>query len=229
LIRSAPFDLGDGVRYRFGDCTLDCDARRLVCRGNEAHLPPKAFELLKLLVESRPRALAKAELVEHVWPGVFVADDSLAKAVSKIRKAIGDDDDRHPVVRTVHGFGYAFEGEVNEANRSSDPPRPSARTVCWIFCGSREFPLQDGEHIVGREPDAQICLDSPNVSRRHARIVVNGTRATLEDLGSKNGSFVRGVRICAPTPLTSGDEARIGPFTLLFRVAPDSGSTETIG
>ena len=60
-----------------------------------------------------------------------------------------------------------------------------------------EFPLRDGEHIVGREANAAICLDSPNVSRRHARFVVKGRSATLEDLGSKNGSFVRGVRLSA--------------------------------
>lgn len=215
------------MTFRFGDCTLDCDVRRLVCHGDTAHLSPKAFELLKVLVENRPRALAKGELIEHVWPGVFVADDSVAKAVSRIRKAIGDDDDSHPMVRTVHGFGYAFEAEVVEADGAGPPVELARAVVCWMLCGTREFPLPDGEHVIGRQPDATIPLDSPNVSRRHARVVVNGTRATVEDLGSKNGSFVRGVRISAPTPLASGDEARIGPFTLVFRVAADSGSTQT--
>jgi pSer/pThr/pTyr-binding forkhead associated (FHA) protein len=97
-----------------------------------------------------------------------------------------------------------------------------------MFCGEREFALDDGEHIVGREPDVGICLDSPNISRRHARIVVRGTDATFEDLGSKNGSFVRGERVSGPTPLASGDEIRIGPLTLLFRVTAESGSTQTM-
>jgi DNA-binding winged helix-turn-helix (wHTH) protein len=187
------------VKFRFGDCLLDCDARRLVRRGKPSTLPPKAFELLKVLVENRPRAIAKAELVERVWPGVFVADDSVAKAVSRVRKAIGDSDAK-PIVRTVHGFGYAFEAQVVETG--SDEPRPSAGAViCWMFCADREFPLADGEHIIGREPDASIRLDSPAVSRRHARIVVNGTQATFEDLSSKNGSFVRGVRVIGATAL----------------------------
>ena len=51
--------------------------------------------------------------------------------------------------------------------------------------------------------------------------------ATIEDLDSKNGSFVRGVRIAGPTRLEPGDEADIGPFKLVFRVAGDSGSTLT--
>jgi DNA-binding winged helix-turn-helix (wHTH) protein len=84
----------------FGSCRLDCEARTLVCRGREVHLAPKAFEVLRVLVDNRPRALSKAELLERVWPGVFVADDSLAKVVSQLRKAIGDDN-AAPVIRTV--------------------------------------------------------------------------------------------------------------------------------
>jgi len=214
------------MAIRFADCVLDTKARRLLCRGEEVHLPPKAFELLTLLVESRPRAVSKDELLERIWPGVFVADASLAKAVSRIREAIGDPDDA-AVLRTVHGFGYAFAAAAED-----DEPRVNLEAslrpaVCWLFCGAREFPLRDGEHIVGREPGATICLDSPKVSRRHARVVVNGVTATLEDLGSKNGSYVRGVRISSPTPLQSGDHTRIGPFTLIFRIGGYSGSTQT--
>ena len=211
---------------RFGDCVLDTGARTFVRAGQEMHLSPKAFELLMLLVESRPRAVSKAELLERIWLGVFVSDASLAKAVSKIREAIGDSEDA-TILRTVHGYGYAFAAPVEEDEPRIDRGEPQRPALCWLFCGAREFPLSDGEHIVGREPTAAICLDSPKVSRRHARFVVNGVSATLEDLGSKNGSFVRGVRISAPTPLQSGDHARIGPFTLIFRVGAYSGTTQT--
>jgi DNA-binding winged helix-turn-helix (wHTH) protein len=212
------------VNLRFAACTLDTDAHTLVRDGAEVHLSPKAFELLSVLAANRPRALAKDELLQRVWPGVFVSDDSLAKVVSQIRKALGDGG-TSPILRTVHGYGYAFAAAAAENGVESLDPRRAA--LCWLFCGTREFPLSDGEHIVGREPDADICLDSPQVSRRHARVVVAGTRATIEDLGSKNGSFVGGVRISGPTPLQSGDEASIGPFRLLFRVAPESASTQT--
>ena len=82
-------------------------------------------------------------------------------------------------------------------------------------------------HIVGREPDAGIWLASPKVSRRHARVTVEGMRATIEDLSSKNGTSVRGERISAPVALEPGDEIEIGPFTLVFRVGIDATSTET--
>jgi DNA-binding winged helix-turn-helix (wHTH) protein len=212
------------LAIRFADCILDIDARRVVRGAREVHLSPKAFELLQLLVENRPRAVSKAELLDRVWPGVFVSDGSLAKVVSKIREAIGNCEDA-PILRTVHGYGYAFAATIDDERPPAESVKPLRQPVCWLFCGGREFPLHDGEHIVGREPNAAICLDSPKVSRRHARFVVTGRRATLEDLGSKNGSFVRGVRIAVPTVLEPGDAARIGPFTLIFRVGADSGST----
>ena len=161
----------------------------------------------------------------RVWSDVFVADDSIAKVVSQLRKAIGDDGTA-PIIRTVHGYGYAFVATV-ESDGPPAPGRNTARAVCWLFCGNREFALGEGEHVIGRTADADICLESPKVSRRHARLVVDGTRATIEDLGSKNGSFVKGIRISSPTSLASGDEASIGPFRLRFHVASESGTTDT--
>jgi DNA-binding winged helix-turn-helix (wHTH) protein len=211
---------------RFGDCRLDLEARRVFRGPREVHLSPKAFELLKLLVETRPRALSKSELLERVWPGVFVSDASLARVVNQIRTGVGDSARRPRIVRTVHGFGYAFVADV----RGEEPPAARIATTgarCWLACGRREFLLPDGEHIVGREPDAGIWLESPKVSRRHARLIVHGPRATIEDLSSKNGTSVRGARIAAALGLEPGDEIQIGPFTLVFRVGTEPRSTET--
>jgi DNA-binding winged helix-turn-helix (wHTH) protein len=212
------------VKIVFNDCVLDTEARRVVRGQDEVRLAPKAFELLKLLVENRPRALGKAELLEQLWPGVFVSEASLAKVVSNLREALGHDEDA-PIIRTVHGYGYAFDARVIVGARTDVVGTKGV--VCWLFCGKREFPLADGEHIVGREPEASVSLDSPKVSRRHARITVAGGRAIVEDLDSKNGSFVGGTRITVPTVLASGDEIRIGPFTLIFRISLGGSSTET--
>jgi DNA-binding winged helix-turn-helix (wHTH) protein len=214
------------VKIRFADCTLDIDTRQLLRGGRDAHLPPKAFELLKLLVENRPRVLSKSELIDRVWPGVFVSDASLAKVVSRIRKAIGQVDDTR-TVRTVHGCGYAFAAEIADRAPDADGAPARGAGACCLTCGRREFPLVDGEHIVGRDATAGIRLDSPKVSRQHARLIVRGGRATLVDLGSKNGSYVRGIRVTGPRVLQPGDDLRIGPFALVFRVADEAGSTET--
>lgn len=215
------------MSFRFGECQFDVAARRLFRGSREVHLAPKAFELLQLLVETRPRAVAKAELLERVWPGLFVSESSLTRVINQIRTGLGDTARRPRIVRTVHGYGYAFVAEVAEDMTSPRSAVGKDRGSCWFVCGRRELPLADGEHIVGREPDAGIWLASPKVSRRHARVTVNGLQATIEDLSSKNGTSVRGVRISAPTALDPGDEIEIGPFTLVFRVGVDPTSTET--
>ena len=214
------------MKLRFADCVLDGDARS-ICRGTAAiHLPPKAFELLTVLIEHRGRALSKAELLERVWPDVFVSDASLARAVREIREALGDSARGAHIIRTVHRYGYAFAASV----MGDDPHRAvggGGHPTCWLTTRTRTFGLMDGEHIVGREPDVTVWLDSPRVSRHHARILVNDAGATIGDLESKNGTFVRGVRLAAPTVLEAGDEIRIGPFRLIFRVLPARAVTET--
>ena len=93
--------------------------------------------------------------------------------------------------------------------------------------GKREIPLVDGDNIIGRVEDAALWIDSTRVSRRHARIVVSGARATLEDLGSKNGTYLRGQQLGDPAALADGDEIGVGAVILVFRCARAVGPTET--
>jgi ABC transport system ATP-binding/permease protein len=68
----------------------------------------------------------------------------------------------------------------------------------------------------------------PEVSRRHARIVVEGTRTTIEDLESRNGTFVRGRAIHRPTPLADGDEVAFGPVRTTFCSTSPSTATREV-
>jgi len=134
----------DRVQVRFADYYLDTGARQLFQGAREVHLSPKAFELLKVLVENRPRALSKAELLDKIWPGVFVSDASLARSVSEIRDAIGDHSRSDGFVRTVHGFGYAFATSgVVDTPSAAVPPDGS---VCWLVGRNLEFRLLDEDH-----------------------------------------------------------------------------------
>ena len=214
------------MKLRFGDCTLDIETRRLFRGDEEVHLSPKAFELLRLLIEHRDRALSKAELLEHVWTGVSVSDASLTRTVTEIREAVGDAAREAHIIRTVHAYGYAFSAKVEHAE-SGPPVAGAAGASCWIVWRKRAFALSQGAHFVGREPGVTVWLDSPKVSRHHARVVVTGAKATIEDLGSKNGTMVRGARISSPVGLESGDEIRIGPFRLSFRVGSGQATTES--
>ena len=64
---------GGGRQVRFGSCLLDLDTRQLYRDGREAHITPKAFELLTVLTEHAPKALTKSELIERLWPTTFVS------------------------------------------------------------------------------------------------------------------------------------------------------------
>jgi len=90
------------------------------------------------------------------------------------------------IVRTAHRVGYAFSVPTDAG---VPPPDPHGLTH-WLVVGTRRFPLHDGVNIIGRDPDVTVCLDSVGVSRRHAQIVLDQGSATLEDLGSKNGTLV---------------------------------------
>src|SRR4029450_12393514 len=98
------------MSLRFCGCTLDVEARRLFRGSDELHLSPKAFETLRTLVENRPRAMSKAELLSRVWPDVIVSEVSLARVVNEIRERLGDDRTGR-VVRTVHFHAYALSAE----------------------------------------------------------------------------------------------------------------------
>lgn len=213
------------MRLRFGDCVLDTAARQLVRRGRSVALSPKAFETLKLLIEERPRALSKGEILERVWSGVFVSDASLTRVINELRRGLGDRARSATTIRTVHAFGYAFAAEVEEGATAAATAR--AATRCWLTHRGREFTLTEGEHIIGREPGLAVSLDSAKVSRRHARLIVREDQVTLEDLGSKNGTFVRGSRIREVAVIQPGDVIRVGGLSLVFQRATELSPTES--
>jgi len=220
------FSLERRVRLGFGDLILDIGTRQLLRGSEEVRLSPKAFELLKALVENRPRAMSKNELLERLWPDTFVAEANLPSLVAEIRELTGDDADEPRFIRTIRRFGYAFCGTAVEdvAGRSSTPPLGS-----WLMHEGRQIRLTEGETIIGRDPEAGVYLDFFTISRRHARIVIDGEKATVEDLDSKNGTQVRGERIRGVVSLEDGDEIRVGAVVLSFRMPTRPGSTVSLG
>ena len=87
--------------------------------------------------------------------------------------------------------------------------------------------LNEGENILGREARDTIAVSGATVSRRHARIVVTGDEATVEDLGSKNGTYLGGERLTAPARICDGDRLLIGAVPLVFRVQRSAATTLT--
>jgi DNA-binding winged helix-turn-helix (wHTH) protein len=216
---------GTTVRVQFGDCTLDSDTRELSRGGEPVHLEPKSYRLLELLLAARPKALSKRDLQEVLWPKTYVSERSLARLVADLRSAIGDRADEPRFIRTVHGFGYAFSGEVSAADRRAQARRSDFH--CRLSWGDREIALTEGENVIGRDPDVAVWIDLNSVSRHHARVLVTDGAAHLEDLGSKNGTVLNGVRITSAVPLANRDRIKIGAASLVFRCSRRSGTTES--
>ena len=212
--------------YRFGDFTLHSATRQLVLNDEDVHLSPKAFDLLNVLLANRSRAVSKAELQQRLWPTTFVEETNLAGLVAEIRRALRDPAAHPRFVRTVYGFGYRFIGEVgvDETATPSAPDRPKL----YLLFERREMMLMDGANVIGRAPDATIQIDSPGVSRYHARVLISGGGATLEDADSKNGTHLNGKRITASAVLSDGDEIRLGSVALTFRIATATSPTATV-
>ena len=165
------------MRVRFGDFTLDTATRQLRRGAVERHLSPKGFDLLRLLIESRPRVVSKRELHERLWPATFVSEATLSSLIAEVRDALGvRGQSGHGVIRTVHRIGYGFDGDASDApERQAD-----AHVRCWLVWNLGQVALRDGEHLLGRDGDVTVMLDSTTVSRRHARIRVDGDSATIE-------------------------------------------------
>jgi DNA-binding winged helix-turn-helix (wHTH) protein len=214
------------VEIAFGEFVVDLDQRRLLRGDREIRLTSKGFALLQVLIENRPKALKKDELVARVWPGTFVGDNNLATLVTDLRTALGDPAQDPRFIRTVYGYGYAFVGETSAQSPVAQVSRIEASP--WrLIHEDREIALQPGENLLGRTGPGVIVLDSPTVSRCHARLSIADDHATVEDLGSKNGTWVGQMRAVSAVRLRDGDRIRLGSLELVVRCLPTVPSTET--
>jgi DNA-binding winged helix-turn-helix (wHTH) protein len=204
----------------FGPFVFDVDRRLLLRDGKRVKLTPKAFDLLAILIERRPSAVSKDELYERLWPKTFVGPASLDALIAKIRAALDDSGRDSRYVRTAYGFGFAFDPDDSPAT-AAGPLR--ARVV--FIDERRTIHLRIGDNIIGRGDDVVIAIESSKVSRQHANIAVSATEATIEDMGSKNGTFVGGERITSRRALSDGDEISVGPARMMFRYQAANDST----
>jgi DNA-binding winged helix-turn-helix (wHTH) protein len=211
------------MRLTFGRCLFDSGAREVFRDGRPVAISPKAFQLLDFLIGRRPNAVSKEQLHELLWPNAFVSEANLPNLVAELRAGLGDEARSSRVIRTVPRFGYAFCADAVPV--PSEPGCPAAFKLVWA---DRAIALREGENLLGREPDAAVWIDVYSVSRRHARIVVSGDRATLEDLGSKNGTFLKGEAVTRPAALSDGDRLRIGTVEMTVRRYAGAVSTQSV-
>jgi Tol biopolymer transport system component/DNA-binding winged helix-turn-helix (wHTH) protein len=94
--------------YQFDDVQIDVENLRLTVNSKISTLEPKSFRLLVFLIENPGRVLPKDEIMAAVWPGAFVSDNSLARAITQVRKALADDPKTPRYIETVPTVGYRF-------------------------------------------------------------------------------------------------------------------------
>jgi len=206
------------MTVQFGAFTFDSRSGQLRRNDQAIPLPGAASEVLVALLENRPDMVRKETLLERVWRGTAVSEASLSVAIAKLREALSDDPQQPRFIRTFHRKGYAFIAEATELTEHGG--HAAGVSVFVLEWNGQRLVLNEGENVVGRNPlRSSVCIDEPRVSGRHARILVAGGSAVIEDLHSTNHTFVGRLRVTAPHTLADGDVIRFGGPTAVFRRA----------
>ena len=159
-----------------------------------------------------------------MWPDTFVVEKNLVNLIAEIRQALGDDSGIRASSAPSIASATRFE---SLRRRQSEKVQVAHKARFRLVWAEGRAGIGDGEHVLGRDPDLELFLDSPSVSRRHALIRVMGEEATVEDLGSKNGTFIADRRVESPTRLADGDVIRVGSVPVTLKVLAAWGSTHT--
>jgi DNA-binding winged helix-turn-helix (wHTH) protein len=215
---------GDRRAFRLGDWLVDPASCSLTRNDEHRTLEPRIMELLELLVSREGRVVSKTEILESVWSGRFVVESVLTRAVSLIRRALGDNA-RSPVfIETIPRRGYRVIAPV----RRLEPPATSSSAPTWALqSDTGSITLRQGETVIGRGEEADLVIDSVDVSRRHATVTVKGETAVVEDLGSKNGTLLNGRPVTGPAALGHLDVVELSSVRLIVRKRSSSADTET--
>ena len=112
-------------RLCFGDVEIDLEAFELRRGGALTPVEPQVFDLVCHLAGNPGRLVSKDELIKIVWNGRIVSDATLASRIKSARRAIGDDGEQQKWIKTVHGRGVRFVGEVEDDSKPAAPDLPA--------------------------------------------------------------------------------------------------------
>jgi DNA-binding winged helix-turn-helix (wHTH) protein len=194
--------------------------------GQRIHLEPKVMEVLIFLAGRSGGVVSKQELIDSVWQVEVISNSRLTRVIADLRHALGDDANHPRYIETIPTRGYRLCAEI----RGLPPAKPvdiESASNFKLETATGSYPLTEGENTLGRSSGVDIRLDSEWVSRLHARIIVKRTDVFIEDLGSKNGTFVNGQRVNEATRLRDGDEISVGRGVQVIRFVTVVGSTRT--
>ncbi len=227
------------VSFRVGGWSVEPKLNRLSRDKVCIQIRPRLMDVLSFLAEHQGEVVSKDAVIAAIWAKPFLAESVLSRSIAELRRNLGDDARQPCFIETITKRGYRLIAPVEFAGaRPSEPGSPErseparepsslGKRSCGLCWGEQEIPLEEGENVIGRTSEAAVRISSARVSRRHARIVVTGGRAVLEDLGSKNGTYLRGQRVRRPVELVDGDEICFGRDVMVFRFCYPAGTTMT--
>jgi DNA-binding winged helix-turn-helix (wHTH) protein len=212
--------------FRFAAFELDVAAYALKHRGRPVKLERIPMEVLIFLVQRAGTLVERSDIQAHLWsPDVFIEHEAaINTAVRKIRHALGDDAEAPRFVETVVGKGYRFIALLEERSL----PGAAAFPRYALTVGKQEFVLHSRDTVLGRDPSAGIYVDHPSVSRRHARISIESRGPVVQDLGSRNGTFVNGRRIDGPAKIHHKSIIGLGSIAVVFSILRRPASTQSM-
>jgi formylglycine-generating enzyme required for sulfatase activity len=100
--------------YRIGAYLIDPETYEIREDGRPVPVEPQVFDLLIMLIENRQRTVSKDEIIERVWKGRIISDATLSSRIKSARQALGDDGSAQKLIRTIHGRGFRFVGDVEQ-------------------------------------------------------------------------------------------------------------------
>jgi DNA-binding winged helix-turn-helix (wHTH) protein/tetratricopeptide (TPR) repeat protein len=181
---------------------FELDPERARLRGPDGEmirLRPKSFDMLQLFVAHAGRVLSKQDLIEAIWPNVYVGDDSVFQCIREIRTALGDD--RRQLIKLVSGRGYLFEAEVSVAPGGLGTAADAERVA----------------GTAGGEADAAVAPEvKAEPERKRFRFGLSGTAALATAAGA---AAVLGLAVAAPIFAPQFITARMPPTVAVMPVS----------
>ncbi len=220
--------------YRFGPFQLDPPERLLLCDGQPIPMPPKAFDLLVVLVERGGHLVEKDELLRIVWHGAFVEEGNLSVTVSFLRKALNDDRGVHKYIETISKKGYRFVADVTQ---EEEPDSVSLGVRTDGLSGAVEAASSQGEFPAGpAAPGHQAMGSGPGqvvIQQTAARGFETGFRRMILIAVMILGASLISLRVFRPpvtvTSQTQGDPAIRSLAVLPFQVLGAKSRDEYLG
>ena len=199
------------MRFRFGPYELDAGRFELRRDGAPLAAEPQVLSLLLFLIANRERMVTRAEIIAAVWDGRFVSDSAVSSRIKSARQLIGDDGTSQRLIRTIHGRGFRFHGDVEEvtfvATAATSPPvpeqapRPSLAVLPLSVIGdagphtviAEALPHEIIRHlsrlrrlfVIARGSSFRFRDSAPDVARigetLHVRYVLSGALAVAAD------------------------------------------------